>query len=142
MAYLKVHRKAYSRSGYIRKSGVRVKSAYVPKTTFEIKDVGKKGRGKKIIPVHKGDLTKLGYHTSLPAGERHKALRKADKKYGTKSLFKKLNAQVIFRKRTQPKQKKIFVADRNWVAKNLLSRKERLELTRKPRIARLKKLKK
>jgi len=112
---LTVKRKGYWRKEYTRKDGVKVKRTWVPAATFKIPDRGKKGRGKAIIPVSDGKLTKLGYSTSLPAKKRRSALKKAIKKYGATSVFRMLNAQVILRKRIQRGAKKRFLADRNWV---------------------------
>lgn len=144
---LRVSKKAYKRKAYKRKgftvvrAGKRikmpptnVKAARVPATTFYIKDIGAKGRGKKVIKkIRKGLLRKFGYSIDKSASQRRTALRKADKAYGSVSLFRKLQAQVVMRKRIQPVARKVFVADRNWVKKNLLSKAERLAMTRKPR---------
>ncbi len=131
---LTVRRKAYRRKAYTRKDGVRVKATRVPATTFKIRDIGARGRGKKVIPkIRKGLLGKYGYSTKLSLRQRRTALRKADKRYGTKRLFRMLQAQVVLRKRTQPTARRVFVADRNWVERVLLSRKEALQMTAKPR---------
>jgi len=83
--------------------------------TYRKKDVGKPGKGKKVIPIKKGKLSKFGYSTSKSERARHRALAKAVKKYGPLRVFRMLNAQVILRKRTQKKQRKIFEKDRDWV---------------------------
>lgn len=83
--------------------------------TYERVDVGRPGKGPKLIPVEKGKLTKFGYSTKKSARARHEALRKAIKRYGALSVFRKLNAMVIVRKRTQPEAREIFEADRDWV---------------------------
>jgi len=44
MGRLRVRRKGYWRKAYTRKDGVKVKRAWVPPTTYEIKDRGEKGR--------------------------------------------------------------------------------------------------
>ncbi len=44
-----------------------------------------------------------------------------------------LQAQVVLRKRTQPTARRVFVSDRNWVEKVLLSKAEALQMTAKPR---------
>jgi len=147
---LEVRRKGYTRKPYMRKSymkdvkpgpGVkmrRIPATHVEKTkvsptTFKIKDIGAPGRGRKIIPIKKGKLTKYGYSTSKSDTVRHRALRKADRAYGSVALFRMLQAQVIMRKRTQPKARKIFEEDRDWVKKNLMSPSERRSMTRAPR---------
>jgi hypothetical protein len=139
---LKVHRKAYKKKAHLRRAyrrdhtfvgATKVSASRVPSATFTIKDIGAKGRGKKLIKVRKGLLKKFGYATHLPEAQRHVALRKADRKYGSVSLFKKLHAQVVLRKRTQPDVARVFRADRDWVKRNLLSRSEALQMTSKPR---------
>jgi len=145
---LTVKRKAYVRKAHTRKGywkvvrgkrvyikPTKVKATRVPATTYKIKDVGAPGRGPKLIEIKRKDiLKKAGYSIYKPAEERHKALRKVDKQVGSIALFRMLQAQVILRKRIQqPKQRAIFEADRNWVEKNLLSKREALLMTAKPR---------
>jgi hypothetical protein len=143
---LTVHRKGYHRKGYSRKGftavrdghvkipSAEVSPAYVPSATYKIKDIGAVGRGKKVIKgIKKGLLGKYGYATAKSAEERHRALRKADRAYGTVKLFKMLHAQVVMRKRIHPEARRVFEADRSWVKKNLLSKKEGLRMTARPR---------
>jgi len=82
---------------------------------YERKDIGLPGRGPKIIPVEKGKLSKYGYSIKKPAKERREALKKAIKAYGALSVFRKLQAMMIMRKRTQPKARAVFEEDRDWV---------------------------
>jgi len=97
-----IHRKGYTREAY----------------TYYRKDVGAPGRGKKVIPeLEEGELTKHGYSTDKPAKERHEALRKAVREDGAEVVWHRLHAQVILRKRIQPKQREIFRQDRDWVKK-------------------------
>ena len=114
--------KQYSRKRTIK---VRVKATTYKRNgriihrkayTYERKDVGKPGKGPKVIPIEKGKLSKLGYSTKKSERARHAALNKAVKKYGALSVFRALNAQVILRKRTQPEAMEIFEADRDWIA--------------------------
>jgi hypothetical protein len=126
-------RKAYSRKGYKRSDGTYVKPAKVgasrvPASTFKIKDVGAKGRGKKLFKVKKGLLTKYGYHVDKSAKARHMALKKADKAYGSVRLWRMLNAQALFRKRTNGLGK-MFTTDRNWVKRELVNKKEARSMT-------------
>jgi len=94
---------------------------------YDRKDVGKKGRGKKVIPItRKGALKKLGYSTDGSATSRHMALAKAVKKFGYASVRGMLGAQVRLRKsgkgRVLPKgakaDKKIFQRDYDWLVKS------------------------
>jgi hypothetical protein len=115
---------------------MKVKASYVPPTSFIIKDIGAVGRGKKVIgKMKKGLLKKYGYAAHKSPAARHAALRKAYKAYGGVSLFKKLQAQVVLRKRTQPAVRAVIESDRNWVVLNLMSDAERLFMTGKPRKA-------
>ena len=84
--------------------------------TYERKDVGKPGKGPKVIPIEKGKLSQFGYSTKKSERARHAALNKAVEKYGALSVYRMLNAQIILRKRTQPKAREIFEADRDWIA--------------------------
>jgi hypothetical protein len=105
--YLVVHRK-----GYRRKDGT-----WVRPTTFKIRDRGAPGRGRKVIKIrHPGRLRELGYSVDKPAHVRRRALRKAVRKYGERSVIGMLHAQAVFRKRTDS-ARKVFEADRTWVAK-------------------------
>ena len=118
---IRVRRRGYWRGPYVyRRRGklIRVKRHYVGPTTYTRKDVGKPGKGPKLIEVEPGKLKKYGYSTSKNAAARHRALRKAVKAYGAGKVWHMLHAQVIYRKRTQPKARRIFEADRDWVARH------------------------
>jgi len=122
--------KSYSRKAgkqYSRKRTIRVKvkattykrngkTIHRKGYTYERKDLGKPGKGPKIIPIEKGKLSKFGYSTKKSERARHAALNKAVEEYGALSVYRALNAQVILRKRTQPKAREIFEADRDWIA--------------------------
>ena len=74
------------------------------------------GRRSRVrIPVEKGKLSKFGYSTSKSDRARHAALNKAVKKYGALSVSRKLNAMIIMRKRRQPKARKVFEEDADWL---------------------------
>ena len=104
---IRVHRKAkwVTRKGY----------------TAKRKDVGKPGRGKKVIKkIERGKLKKFGYSTSKSTQARHKALAKAVKAYGADKVWHMLHAQVILRlhqKGKAAKTRKIFEQDRDWITK-------------------------
>jgi len=138
-ARLRVSRKAYCRKGTLRKEYTRdhtvipetkVKGSCVKKSTFYIKDVGAPGRGKKLFKVKRGLLKKHGYSTHLPEEQRHEALRKADRDYGSVRLWKMLNAQVVYRKRLPDGVLSTFRQDRDWVMKNLINPAEARTMTR------------
>ena len=117
------YRKRSSRQ-YERKIRVRVKPTTYKRDgktihrkgyTYLREDVGRPGKGPKLIPIEKGKLSKFGYSIKKSARARHRALKKAVEEYGALSVFRKLNAMVILRKRTQPKARRIFEEDRDWI---------------------------
>jgi hypothetical protein len=131
-------RKAHKRKGFtvvrdskrIRIPPTTVKITKVPLTAFKIRDIGAVGRGKRVIKkIRKGLLKQLGYTTKKSDAERQTALRRAYRKYGGVKLFKMLQAQVVLRKRTQPKARAVFVEDRNWVEANLMTSAEKVSMT-------------
>lgn len=63
------------------------------------------------IKLHKGDLTKFGYHASLTPRKRDAALARAVKEYGTTGVKRKLNIIAVYDKRTRPKVAATFRAD-------------------------------
>lgn len=70
-----------------------------------------------MFKISKGGLTDCGYHSSDPADVRHKALKKAAKKYGPGNTVLKLNAICILNKNRAPTASKIFCRDKKWVQK-------------------------
>ncbi len=112
--------------------GGKVFRARRKKMSWEVirPDIGAPGRGKKVIKIkRKGILKKYGYSTKAPASVRHRALRKVDKIVGTPTLFKMINAQVIFRKRMPDGARRVFEEDREWILKNLMSEREARAMT-------------
>jgi hypothetical protein len=96
-------------------------------------DIGLKGRGKKVITIkRKGALKKHGYGVHFPETQRRKALRSAEKEFGAPSVFKMLQAQTVFRKHTDGALPK-FVADREYVKKELMTEAEKLAMTKPAR---------
>jgi len=75
--------------------------------------VGKRGKGPKVIPIRRGRLHP--YSINKSARVRHRILAQKVRRYGATRVFQMLHAQVVLRKRTQPKARRIFKADRNWV---------------------------
>jgi len=100
-------RKAYT--AHRRGKTVRVHSK-------RIRDVGAPGIG----PLKEGSLSKVGYSVTKSKTARHTALKKAVKKFGSLSTFRKLNAVGTFTKRTSKVKSKSFVADRDWVKKTYM----------------------
>ena len=72
-------------------------------------------RNPGIGKLRKGDLTSLGYHKSKTQTARHRALNKAVRKYGPLSTFRKLNAVMVYSKKSST-----FKKDRNWIKKKFM----------------------
>ncbi len=90
MARLRVKRKAFT-----TKRGVRVET-----TTFTIKDRGKPGRGKRIIPaLRKGAL---GVKFTNPTSTRRRKEIALAKRIGEKRVVGKLRAIQVFNKNVNP----------------------------------------
>ncbi len=87
-----------------------------------IKDRGLPGKGPRegegIGKLRKGELIKYGYQYRLSDALRQKALKKAIKRYGPLSVYRKLDAVAKLSLRTAPDASSIFSRDRNWVKTN------------------------
>lgn len=84
--------------------------------TYRRKDVGKPGKGPKLIVIkEKGALRKHGYSVKKSEMARRRALASAVDEYGALSVFRKLMAQYVFRKRYDPKTAEVFRQDAEWV---------------------------
>jgi hypothetical protein len=77
-----------------------------------------KGVGEGIGKLRKGEMIKYGYQYRLSDSLRQTALKKAIKRYGALSVYRKLDAVGKLSVRTAPDASKIFVRDRNWVKDN------------------------
>ncbi len=78
-----------TRKAYTRKDGTKVKAS----KKYCIMDVGKPGRGKKLIPTSsKHLLGAAGYDLSKSFAERKKAMDKVARKEGTLKVLRHLNA--------------------------------------------------
>jgi hypothetical protein len=106
------------RSAYTTRRGVHVKSSLITDRGARGKWTAKHGPG--IGPLKEGPLTKLGYHSTASRTTRRTALRKAVKRYGPLSTFRKLNAIATYGKRTTKTKSKTYKTDRNWVKKTFL----------------------
>jgi hypothetical protein len=102
------------RNPYVRvsKSGKRtlVTASCIP-------DLGRPGKRTSpgIGPLHKGELTKFGYSSSLGVNERRIALKKAVAEYGSLATWRKVNAIYVYTKNTNPTASAKYDADRNWI---------------------------
>ena len=84
-----------------------------------IKNRGLTGKGPNSIgKLRKGELIKYGYQYRLSDSLRQTALKKAIKRYGALTVYRKLDAVGKLSVRTAPDASKIFVRDRNWVKDN------------------------
>ena len=70
--------------------------------------------------LKEGKLVRLGYSATRKIGSRHRALKKAVKRYGALSTFRKLNAAATYTKRTSKGRSRTFKSDRNWVKKSYM----------------------
>jgi hypothetical protein len=75
----------------------------------------KRGLTRKIGPLKKGELKQFGYKVKLPSAERHTALKRAVRKYGSLSVWKKINVLYVYSKYSNPTLHRIYGADRNWI---------------------------
>lgn len=110
----KITRRAHWR--YIRGMKIRVPAR-------KVKDVGAPGKwtakhGPGIGELKPGGL--MGYTPSASKTARHKSLRKAVKKVGPLSTFRKLNALATYTKRTAKSKSRVAKTDRNWVKKTYM----------------------
>jgi hypothetical protein len=87
-----------------------------------IKDVGAPGKGllsgkPGIGPLKKGELARFGYSgvASMSVDARHAALRKAVEKYGSLTVWRKLNALSIYTRRSSPETSRAAEQDMDWV---------------------------
>lgn len=107
-----ITRKAYV--SHRRGKTIRVKA-------HRIHDVGAAGKWHGPgIELKEGKLGAVGYSTEKPKTSRHTSLRKAVKRYGALSTFRKLQAVGTLTKRTSGKKSKTFLADRDWVKKTYM----------------------
>ncbi len=125
--YTRKFRPTVKASGFtVRRKGtvytVRPKANSIRVPPSCIKDRGLPGKGpiegEGIGKLRKGELIKYGYQYRLSDSLRQAALRKAIKRYGPLSVYRKLDAVAKLSLRTAPDASKIFVRDRNWIREN------------------------
>jgi hypothetical protein len=110
--------KTIRRNPYVRiRKGRRT---FVPASC--IPDVGAPGKGLAsgapgIGPLRQGNLKRFGYSDvrAMSIGRRHLALATAVHKYGSLSVWRKLNAIYVYTRRSSPTSSSIFKADRDWI---------------------------
>lgn len=101
------------RSSYKKKSGTTVKSACV-------KDMGKTGKGPKLITMSEKDigiLSDFGYKLNKPHEERITAIKKASKKHPMLKILRHINALRTLFKSNETIYKKLD-KDLKWIQKH------------------------
>jgi hypothetical protein len=125
--YTRKFRPSVKATGFtVRRKGtvytVRPKANTIKVPAACIKDRGLPGKGPKdgegIGKLRKGELIKYGYQYRLSDSLRQAALKKAIKRFGALSVYRKLDAVAKLSLRTAPDASKIFSRDRNWVQEN------------------------
>ena len=73
--------------------------------------------GVKIGPLRKGELTQFGYEKvkTLSQKKRRKALKLAVAKYGSLSVWKKINVLYVYNKYMNPKLSELYNDDKKWI---------------------------
>jgi hypothetical protein len=74
--------------------------------------------GKGIRLLRKGELKKHGYVYLKNTEERHDALRRAIKEFGTLGVYHKLDAIAKLSKHSVPAASRIFKMDREWLQRH------------------------
>ena len=120
--YTRKFRPSVKASGFtVRRKGttytVRPKANTIKVNASCVKNRGLpgKGVGEGIGKLRKGEMIKYGYQYRLSDSLRQTALKKAIKRYGALSVYRKLDAVGKLSVRTAPDASKIFAKDRNWV---------------------------
>lgn len=125
--YTRKFRPSVKTTGFtVRRKGtvytVRPKANTIKVPPACIKNRGLPGKGPKegegIGKLRKGELIKYGYQYRLSDSLRQAALKRAIKRYGALSVYRKLDAVAKLSLRTAPDASGIFVKDRNWVSEN------------------------
>jgi len=116
-------RRTILRKGYERH--VNGKTVRVP--AARITDMGAPGKwaekhGPGIGELRPGGLSSTGYSVVTKKTARHRSLKKAVKKFGPLSTFRKLQAISTYTKRTSPTKSKTFKTDSRWVKKTFLKK--------------------
>ncbi len=108
------------RKGTVYTVRPKVNTIRVPAACIKNRGLPGKGprEGEGIGKLRKGELIKYGYQYRLSDAVRQKALKKAIKRYGPFSVYRKLDAVAKLSLRTAPDASIIFSRDRDWVKSN------------------------
>uniref|UniRef100_A0A6G6ABV3 N-acetyltransferase n=1 Tax=Borely moumouvirus TaxID=2712067 RepID=A0A6G6ABV3_9VIRU len=90
------HRKGFERREFVRSNGTIVPASYIPETYVPptcVKDMGKPGKGPKILPTPRGDIhfRDYGYDVHKPDRERQQALIDASNDYNPLTVLRRMN---------------------------------------------------
>lgn len=125
--YTRRFRPSVKATGFtVRRKGtvytVRPKANTIRVPASCIKDRGLPGKGPKegegIGKLRKGELIKYGYQYRLSDSLRQAALKKAIKRFGALSVYRKLDAVAKLSLRTAPDASTVFARDRDWIRSN------------------------
>jgi hypothetical protein len=125
--YTRKFRPSVKASGFtVRRKGTvytvrpKANTIRVPPSCIQNHGLPGKGpvEGEGFGKLRKGELIKYGYQYRLSDSLRQSALKKAIKRYGPLSVYRKLDAVAKLSLRTAPDANKIFVRDRDWVQGN------------------------
>jgi hypothetical protein len=125
--YTRKFRPSVKASGFtVRRKGTvytvrpKANTIRVPPSCIQNRGLPGKGpvEGEGFGKLRKGELIKYGYQYRLSDSLRQSALKKAIKRYGPLSVYRKLDAVAKLSLRTAPDANKIFVRDRDWVQGN------------------------
>jgi len=121
--YTRKFRPSVKTTGFtVRRKGtvytVRPKANTIRVPASCIKNRGLPGKGEGFGKLRKGELIKYGYQYRLSDSLRQTALKKAIKRFGALSVYRKLDAVAKLSLRTAPDASKIFGRDRDWVMEN------------------------
>ena len=108
------------RKGTVYTVRPKVNTVRVPPACIKNRGLPGKGvkEGEGIGKLRKGELIKYGYQYRLSDSLRQAALKKAIKRYGALSVYRKLDAVAKLSLRTAPDASGIFVKDSDWVRQN------------------------
>jgi hypothetical protein len=111
-------------AGYIKRAAFTRRASSGRKSLVPeqcIRNIGAPGKGLKggpgIGPLRKGELAKFGYSDVINKGkeQRHAALTRAVKAYGSLGVWRKLNAVQVYTRRLSPASSAVFKADMDWI---------------------------
>ena len=122
--YTRKFRSSVKESGFtVRRKGkvytVRPKVGSIRVDAGCIRNRGLPGKGPRegegFGKLRKGELIKYGYQYRLSNSLRQSALKKAIKRFGSLSVYRKLDAVAKLSKRTAPDASVVFGRNRDWV---------------------------